>query len=289
MQSGMIDGQGAPFNPVDLNEAGIVVGNSANGGSMVIKTLLKPPLAATPDVVLGGASPLAINDHVRPVATAPAPPSATPTPTPSPIPAPQILGWAGNALAVWERQEDSKTWYPFGLEEMIPSMDGWDYLEPADMNDDGIIIGRGWFTDPAHLRGESHGFLLLPIQLMDIKAAGISDDVLIETMADSTETDSPKTTALIEPELAGGNPQMPQLETQFLGTEMMTSLNIEWQLEVKYDRGNGSRISRNQTEDTVKIPASGFARKPARRGKFTRMAIGRIRSITAVFLEVKRR
>lgn len=64
-----------------------------------------------------------------------------------------------------ERQADGSTWHPFGLEEMIPNMDGWEYLSPHDMNDSGVIIGTGWFTDPANpqAEGEVHGCALVPV------------------------------------------------------------------------------------------------------------------------------
>ncbi|MEY2562295.1 MAG: hypothetical protein QOH88_488 [Verrucomicrobiota bacterium] len=164
IETGMVDGQTVTIAPVDLNEAGLVAGNRPDGGAMVIKTLVNPPFAAVADVVLEGVSPLAINDHVRPATSAQ--PSATPSPTP--IPAPQVLSWAGNALVLWERQEDGKTWSPFGLEEMIPSMDSWENLEPTDMNNDGAIIGRAWYTDPSqpNAPGEQHAFLLAPVELM---------------------------------------------------------------------------------------------------------------------------
>jgi alpha-tubulin suppressor-like RCC1 family protein len=171
--SGMIDGESIPFNPVDINEAGVVVGNSLQDGSMVIRTPNpsgSPPTGAATftDTTLPGVSPIAVNDHVRSVRSVEPQPSPAPGPQPTPAPAPQIIGWAGAALVLWERQSDGKTWYPFGLEEMIPSMDGWDYLETADLNDNGMIAGIGWYTDPSNSRaeGETHAFLLVPVELM---------------------------------------------------------------------------------------------------------------------------
>lgn len=147
--TGMIDGQTVLFWPADINEAGIVVGSA--GADMVVH------VSPTSQVTISGASPLAINDHTYPA----------PSPQPSPIPAPQILSWAGNATVLWERQENG-IWHPFGLEEMIPSMDGWQSLEPCDMNDTGAIVGRAWYKDPANpnAQGAWHGFMLVPIELM---------------------------------------------------------------------------------------------------------------------------
>lgn len=45
---------------------------------------------------------------------------------------------------------------------------------------------------------------------------------------------------------------MPQIEAAISGGP--STLDVEWSLEVKYDRGNGSRIARNQPEDTVIFP-----------------------------------
>ena len=184
-QTGMIDGQSVSFDPVDINEGGIVVGNSVPGGSMVIRTPkptptpspgAPPPTGPQPftETILSPGSPLAINDHTRPTPSPPAPtspspsPSTTPSPTPTPSPAPQILAWVGNALVIWERQEDGQTWHPFGLEEMIPSMDDWASLNPYEMNDNGLIVGTGWYTDPSNpqAQSEQHAFLLVPVELM---------------------------------------------------------------------------------------------------------------------------
>lgn len=157
-ESGMVNGQAVAFDPVDLNEAGIVVGSA--GADMIVNS------SQGPQITISSASPLAINDHTR-LAPSPQPFPAT-SPLPTPIPAPQILAWAGNALVIWERQDDGQTWHPFGLEEMIPSMDGWEYLEPNDINDTGTIVGRAWYTDRSipGAQGESHGFMLVPVELM---------------------------------------------------------------------------------------------------------------------------
>ncbi|HVF72242.1 MAG TPA: hypothetical protein VM940_11605 [Chthoniobacterales bacterium] len=185
-ETGMIDGEAVSFFPVDLNEGGLSVGNHSSGRAMVIRMPEPTPTpspggpspSASPkmiELVFEGAKPLAINDHSIPIAsplmsvpTPGASPSPTATPQPTPIPAPQVLSWVENALVLWELQPDGKTWHPFGLEEMIPSMDGWQYLEAYDINDAGVIVGIGWYTDPADpkARGEYHAFMLAPIELM---------------------------------------------------------------------------------------------------------------------------
>jgi hypothetical protein len=159
-ETGMIDKQSVPFNPVDINEAGIVVGSA--GADMVVSS---SPL---PQTTVSGASPLAINDHTRPAPSPAAQSSPAPSPQPTPVPAPQILAWVGNALVIWERQDDGQAWHPFGLEEMIPNMDGWESLNPYDMNDTGAIVGTAWYTDPSNPNapGEYHAFLLVPVELM---------------------------------------------------------------------------------------------------------------------------
>jgi alpha-tubulin suppressor-like RCC1 family protein len=165
-QSGMVDGQSVSFDPVDIDEAGIVVGSA--GADMVVRS------SPTSQITISSASPLAINDHTYPA------PSPQTSAAPTPVAAPQILAWVGNAVAIWERQDDGASWHPFGLEEMIPSMDGWQYLEPYDMNDSGAIVGRAWYTDPSipGAQGEFHAFLLVPAAMVpDFNRDGkINDD-----------------------------------------------------------------------------------------------------------------
>jgi hypothetical protein len=167
ISSGMIDGHAVDFHPHDINDGGIVVGSA--GSDMIVYS--SPISRAT----FSGATPIAINDHTYPA------PHASPGagPQPTPIPAPQILGWAAAAQVIWERQPDGETWHPFGLEEMIPSMDGWQYLEPYDINDSGAITGRGWYTDPSipGAQGAYHAFLLVPVELIpDFDRNGVIND-----------------------------------------------------------------------------------------------------------------
>src|SRR5207237_10167649 len=113
----MVNGQPVSFQPIDINDEGVVTGWSGSNSGMVIRAVNGT------QSVFAGVYPVTINNHTRPVSSASPPPGASPTPTATPIPAPEILGWDGSATVVWERQPDGKTWQGFGLEEMIPSMD----------------------------------------------------------------------------------------------------------------------------------------------------------------------
>lgn len=179
-QTPMIDGQSVSFNPVDINEAGIVVGSA--GADMIVSSPRIPP------ITISGAGPLAINDHVRTL------PASQASPAPTPVAAPQILGWIGPATAIFERQEDG-TWYPFSLEEMIPSMDGWSGLTPYDMNDNGLIVGGAWYADPTYpsAQGEYHAFMLVPVDMLvdGNRDGNMSFDDPAARDADQTSEDTP--------------------------------------------------------------------------------------------------
>jgi alpha-tubulin suppressor-like RCC1 family protein len=157
---GMIDGHVVEFYPADINEAGVIVGST--GANMVVYS------SPTSQATISDASPLAINDHTRLAPSPAAHSSPAPSPQPTAISAPQILGWTTGAQVLWERQPDGRTWHPFGLEEMIPSMDGWQALVPYDINDTGAIVGTGWYIDPSipGAQGGDHVFLLVPVELM---------------------------------------------------------------------------------------------------------------------------
>jgi alpha-tubulin suppressor-like RCC1 family protein len=159
-RTGMIDGATVSFTPRDINEEGIVVGSTDT--DMVIY------FSPTNQITISGAGAGTINNHTRPAPSSEPQSFPSTSPSPTPIPAPQILGWSGSVNVIWELQPDGHTWHPFGLEEMIPSMEGWDYIEPYDMNDTGAIVGRGWYTDPLTpgVQGEYHAFLLVPAELM---------------------------------------------------------------------------------------------------------------------------
>jgi hypothetical protein len=159
-ETAMFNGQSVSFDPVDINEADIAVASA--GADMVVGT------SPTQMVTISGASPIAINDHTRPAPSLGTQPSPSASPAPTPVPIPQILAFGGGGAVLWERQDDGHTWHPFGLEEMIPSMDGWDFIIPYDMNDNGAIVGIGWYHDPSNpqARSEEHAFLLVPVELM---------------------------------------------------------------------------------------------------------------------------
>ncbi len=106
---------------------------------------------------------------------------------------------------------------------------------------------------------EPTSYALLPIELRDIKdAADTSDDIRI-TPWDNTQAMTEANVAWIEAHASPSNvaPRMPQLE--FAIPDLPQTLTLLAKLEVKYDRGNGSKRLkwRNQPEDTVKIPATG--------------------------------
>ena len=75
-----IDGQSVAFNPLDIDESGIVVGSA--GADMVVSS---SPL---PQNTISGASPLAINDHTYPAPSPVAQTSAAANPPPQPSPTP---------------------------------------------------------------------------------------------------------------------------------------------------------------------------------------------------------
>ena len=86
------------------------------------------------------------------------------------------------------------------------------------------------------------------------------------TSSEDTDTITPWNTALpitdnniawIDAHTSAQNaaPRMPQLKFQIRGRE--SGVTLEAKLEVQYNRGNGLRSSRNQDEDTVRIPSDG--------------------------------
>ena len=248
------NGQPVAFYPIDLNNEGVVAGYNDSG--MVIRTA-----NGSETLMAGSLYPVAINNHVRPAPSAPAGASPTPIPTasPTPPPAPQILGWDGSVTVVWERQPDGQTWEGFGLEEMIPNLDGWQIWDIRDMNDEGVIVGTGNFKDPSNpqAQAEAHGFMLLPIELRDVNDPSNPGDDESITPWDTTQNIANKNIAWIDAHISDQNPapRMPQLEFRIPG--LRQGATIEAKLEVKYSRGNGNRTGRNQPEDTVKIPSDG--------------------------------
>jgi hypothetical protein len=95
---------------------------------------------------------------------------------------------------------------------------------------------------------------LLPVEIRDVKGAGTGDDVVIQTSSAKIDRPTDAQIAFIEPHgSSDGGPMMPQIEAAITGGPL--TLDVEWSLEVKYDRGNGLRTARNQSEDTVTFPA----------------------------------
>lgn len=115
------------------------------------------------------------------------------------------------------------------------------------INKDGLIASLG----PAG------AFLLLPVELKDIKKeADNNDDVTISPKATVTEQKD-ASIAWIEPHGAadGIAPEMPHLVLNFPGTESM-GLHIQWKLTVKYNRPRGTNPNeqRIKAQDEVYIP-----------------------------------
>ena len=157
----MIDGNPVSFDPVDINESGIVVGSNSSG--MVIR-------AGNAETAVSG-YPVAINDHRRETIGANGRKTTTS--------APQVLAWDGSATVLWQRLEDEQTWHPFGLEEMIPNMDGWEISDINDINDNGVIVGAAGFKDPTNPYAETewHGYMLVPVEIVpDFNRDGVIDD-----------------------------------------------------------------------------------------------------------------
>lgn len=107
--------------------------------------------------------------------------------------------------------------------------------------------------------GVDGSYYLLPIEieLRDIKGhANTGDDVTIANW-NTAQNIAENNIAWIEAHTSAADdaPRMPQLEFQI--SNLPQSSTIEAKLEVKYDRGNGTRTARNQAEDTVKIPSDG--------------------------------
>jgi hypothetical protein len=98
---------------------------------------------------------------------------------------------------------------------------------------------------------------LPPVDLRDIKDhVVLTDDQAIlgwDTSQDIAETNI----AWIDAHTSANNaaPRMPQLELRLPG--LRQGLTIQSKLEVQYNRGNGQRIFRNQTDDRVRLPADG--------------------------------
>jgi N-acetylmuramoyl-L-alanine amidase len=224
--TGMIDGQSVSFSPIDINEAGIVVGSA--GADMVVSS--SPNSQAT----ISGASPLAINDHTRPAPSPSGQSSPAPNPSPTPIPVPQILAWAGEAIVMWERQDDGQTWHPFGLEEMIPTMDGWQYLEPYDMNDAGAIIGRGWYTDPSipGAQGEFHAFLLIPVAI--VYAPLLKDDTGQDVTNSDKSSSIGEVSEVVKEPRSGQIPNVAYRIVKVRVPELMEGETVRWSMTPQF-------------------------------------------------------
>jgi hypothetical protein len=94
---------------------------------------------------------------------------------------------------------------------------------------------------------------LLPVEIRDVKGAGAGDDVVIQNASAKIDRPTDAQIAFIEPHGGFGDmPMMPQLEASIPGGP--ANLDVEWSLEVKWNRGNGAVLP----EDTVNVPYAGF-------------------------------
>jgi probable HAF family extracellular repeat protein len=64
----------------------------------------------------------------------------------------QAIGWSGNIAFIWSAQRGMQN-----LNDLIPSNSGWQLSLPTAINDRGQITGQG------NINGQSHAFLLTPV------------------------------------------------------------------------------------------------------------------------------
>jgi hypothetical protein len=152
--SGMVDGQPVMFEPRDISEVGIVVGVNQDYTAMVI---------SNPDgsqSAIEGADPVAINDHVRQ--------SVNPQGEIVQAPAPEILGYLGNDPALWQRSADGTEYVGFRMQDLPIGTPGWEIWRVSDINDHGMIVGMGFYTDPSNpqAQSENRGIVLVPLDLI---------------------------------------------------------------------------------------------------------------------------
>lgn len=144
----MVDGQAVSYWPVDLNEAGIIIGFNDKGNVIFIQQ-------GTQTQSIDSAFPSAINNRIRTVLNI--------NGTTTDVSCPQLLGYYGTESTLWQRNLDGTSYLRFKLEDMIPEMAGWELHDLLDLNDSGMIVGSGTYTGPK-AEAETHGFLLLPIE-----------------------------------------------------------------------------------------------------------------------------
>ena len=157
--TGMVDGRSVSYQPVDINESGIVAAYSEDYSGMVVIN------ADGTRRDIAGANPAAINAFVRSGVDSQGQAKA--------IPAPQIIGWwfkdyvSGWLPSVWEYAPNGE-WAVHTLDELIVNSAGWfiPNFNVQDINDEGVIVGYGGFTDPTNpqAQDEGHGFMLVPVK-----------------------------------------------------------------------------------------------------------------------------
>ncbi|MEP6670778.1 MAG: hypothetical protein ABJF10_16590 [Chthoniobacter sp.] len=162
--SNMVDGQVVDFYPVDVSEAGTVVG--IKPGSMIVWT------GAGSETGIGTGVPVAINNATRLTVDA--------NGNTTPVLSEQILGYLQEVPTLWELTTDRSHYAPQALTDLIPSGTGWTFTSVVDLNDQGVIVGYGTFQDPsvAGSAPEAHGFLLLPVEITKLwsdQLSGVTD------------------------------------------------------------------------------------------------------------------
>lgn len=160
---------------------------------------------------------------------------------------------------LWPKPVGNQTITPSSDEKLIYAKSGEVFEYLVDNNSGLLAQQKSWEHSVTTKTAK-----LVTFELKDVKESGSSDDTIIKVQKSQQSAPPSDSIAYIEPHSGTSNvPRMPQLEARLVGGDAMTGVNVEWKLEVKYDRGNGSRTSRNQSEDTVSIPSSGYTTKPA--------------------------
>ena len=128
-------------------------------------------------------------------------------------------------------------------------------------NDRVVAVAESRFRGPPLLSFFFVEVNPVPVELKDINDHdSTSDDVTI-TPWDKTQNITENNIAWIDAHTSAQDsaqdsaPRMPQLEFRIPGLEQ--GVTLEAKLEVQYNRGNGTRTERNQSEDRVRIPSSG--------------------------------
>ena len=159
----------------------------------------------------------------------------------------QVIGNSNHIPVLWQNSRIRR------LQDLVGDSTDWQLWDAVAINQDGAIAVGGYKT----IDYVGHVLLLLPIRLIDIKDPADSADDQIIAPWDSNRQVQSKNIAWIQSHSSAqdATPRMPQLELRVPG--LPSGVALEAKLEVRYDRGNGARIARDQAEDDVKIPTDG--------------------------------